>query len=72
MRLWCAAILVLVAEMGYGSFRPVCVPLSSEDLARFNTPIAQRTDRDFYLTVFPQRDGQWHQCKTWRSRQFFF
>ncbi len=54
------------------AFRPVCVPLSAEDIQRFNVPIEQRTDRDFYLKVFQQRDGQWYQCKTWLSRQFFF
>ena len=52
--------------------RPVCVPLTAEDLTTFNVPIEQRTDRDFYLRVFQQRDGQWYQCKTWISRWFFF
>jgi len=52
--------------------RPVCVPLTAEDLTTFNVPIEQRTDRDFYLRVFQQRDGQWYQCKTWISRFFFF
>jgi len=41
-------------------------------LTTFNVPIEQRTDRDFYLRVFQQRDGQWYQCKTWISRFFFF
>ena len=50
----------------------VCVPLSSDDLAGFTSPIETRTDRDIYLQVFQRRDGQWHQCKTWLSRQFFF
>jgi len=48
------------------------VPLSDEDLAGFDVPIEQRTDRDLYLTVFQRRDGRWHQCKTWLSRQLFF
>ena len=52
--------------------RPVCVPLSPDSLQQFTTPIEQRTDRDFYLRVFQQRDGEWYQCKTWLSRQFFF
>lgn len=69
---WFAFTLVLIACIGYCTFRPVCVPLSSEDLANFNVPIEQRTDRDFYVRVFQKRDGQWHQCKTWISRQFFF
>jgi len=54
------------------TLRPVCVPLSPDDLRGFNVPIEQRTDRDLYLRVFQQRNGQWHQCKTWLSRQFFF
>ena len=52
--------------------RPVCVPLSAEQLAGFTAPIETRTDREFYMRVFQQRDGRWYQCKTWLSRQFFF
>jgi hypothetical protein len=72
MRLWWLAIPLLAAVTSYCALRPVCVPLSSEDLAQFNSPIEMRADRDFYLRVFQLRDGQWHQCKTWLSRQFFF
>ena len=54
------------------AFRPVCVPLSSADLAQFDPPIEARTDRDFYGRVFQQRDRRWYQCKTWLSRRFFF
>jgi len=61
------AVIAVVTAM-----RPVCVPLSAEDLGGFNTPIEQRTDRDFYLQVFQQIDGRWFQCKTWLSRQLFF
>ena len=64
-------IVVLAAALAF-ALRPVCVPLSPDSLQQFTTPIEQRTDRDFYLKVFQQRDGQWHQCKTWLSRQFFF
>jgi hypothetical protein len=53
-------------------FRPVCVPLSDEDVAGMNVPIAERTDRDFYLRIFQEKDGRWQQCKTWISRAFFF
>jgi hypothetical protein len=68
-----AVILVaIVVLLGIAALRPVCVPLTQEDLAGFNVPIEQRTDRDLYLRVFQQRDGQWFQCKTWLSRQFFF
>jgi hypothetical protein len=66
------AILAVAVGVSYCSFRPVCVPLSSEDVARFDPPIERRDDRNFYITVFQQRDGQWHQCKPWLARQFFF
>jgi len=66
------AIGLVVAGLLAWMLRPVCVPLSTEDLAGFNVPIEQRTDRDLYLRVFQQRHGHWHQCKTWLSRQFFF
>jgi hypothetical protein len=63
---------LLIAGLAAWVMRPVCVPLSAEDLRAFTTPIEQRTDRDLYLQVFQRRDGQWHQCKRWISRQFFF
>lgn len=62
-------ILIAVAIAGAFALRPVCVPVNP---AGFNSPIETRTDRDFYLKVFQQRDGQWYQCKTWLSRQLFF
>jgi hypothetical protein len=67
---WIGFVLVIAALVF--ALRPVCVPLSAEDLAGFNTPIEARTDHDFYLRVFQQMDGRWYQCKTWLSRQFFF
>ena len=72
-RLFLAALvfLVPVAALIF-LLHPVCVPLTAEDLKTFNVPIEQRTDRDFYLKVFQQRDGQWYQCKTWISRFLFF
>jgi hypothetical protein len=69
---WFWIVIACVAFLGYWVLRPVCVPLSPEALNQFNVPIEQRSDRDFYLTVFQRRDGQWHQCKTWLSRQLFF
>jgi hypothetical protein len=67
------AILVILSVLGgMFLFRPVCVPLSDEDLKNMNVPIEERNDRDFYLKVFQKKDGHWHQCKTWVSRQFFF
>jgi hypothetical protein len=64
-------VVVLIAGVSWG-LRPVCISLSKEDLAHFNVPIEQRRDRDIYLEVFQFRNGQWDQCKTWLSRQFFF
>ena len=66
------ALLVLTAIVVGLALRPVCVALPAEMLAQFNVPIEQRTDRDFYVKVFQQRNGRWHQCKTWISRQLFF
>lgn len=63
--------LLLFLGLAAWALRPVCVPLTAADLRSFNVPIEQRTDRDFYLTVFQQRDGQWCQCKTWLSRLYF-
>ena len=65
--------LVIVIALVLGALRPVCRPLSDDDLAQFNVPIAQRTDRDmYYLPVFQQHEGRWHHCKTWLSRKLFF
>ena len=64
--------ILLITFCAWVLFRPVCVPLSPDSLQSFTTPIEERTDRDFYLKIFQQRDGQWYQCKTWISRQFFF
>jgi hypothetical protein len=73
MRLgWVAISLLLGAGIGYCALRPVCVPLSGEDLAGFDVPIEQRAERDLYVRIFQRRDGQWYQCKTWLSRQLFF
>jgi hypothetical protein len=72
MRRWYVVVsLILVGAIAW-ALHPVCVPLSSEDLRAFTTPIDQRTDRDLYLRVFQLRDGKWHQCKMWISRRFFF
>lgn len=53
-------------------FRPICVPLSDEDVKRFNPPIEMRMDKNFYIKTFQKKDNQWYQCKTWISRKFFF
>ena len=66
------AIGAVIGALALFALRPVCVPLSADDVAHFNTPIGTRTDRDFQLQVFQQTDGRWYQCKTWLSRQLFF
>lgn len=69
-RVWLLLAVVVVGAVLL--LRPVCVPLSDADVANSTVPLEQRTDRDFYRRVFQRRDGQWHQCKTWISRAFFF
>jgi hypothetical protein len=71
-RLRWLVIPLAAAALAAAVLRPVCVPLSPEQLASFTAPIEARTDRDFYLAVFQQREGQWMQCKTWLSRALFF
>jgi len=66
------AVVASIATVAAFALWPICVPLSDAQLAAFNVPIEQRTDRDLYLTVFQKRDGRWHQCKTRLSRAFFF
>jgi hypothetical protein len=68
---WIAAVTVMAAAAAF-TLRPVCVPLSPEQLGAFTTPIETRADHDLYLRVFQQIDGRWYQCKTWLSRQLFF
>jgi len=71
-RLGWLALVAVIAALATVALRPICVPISAQDLTGFNTPIETRTDHDFYLQVFQQVDGRWYQCKTWLSRQFFF
>lgn len=67
---------VLAALIGAGVvflFRPVCVAIDAETLALFDPPIEARRETTFYGSpLFQQKQGQWFQCKTWLSRQFFF
>jgi hypothetical protein len=71
MKVIAIAVMIAFAAMVF-AFRPVCVPIPQEALLQFNDPIEQRSDRDFYVKVFQQRDGRWHHCKTWVSRRLFF
>src|SRR5438128_12452801 len=72
--LWNAIALVLLIGVGVLLLRPVCTPLSEEQLKAFSVPIEQRTnERDtLYLRIWQKRDGQWYQCKTYISRIAFF
>ena len=65
-------LIVVVIVIGAVALRPVCVPISDDALAQFTAPIEQRTDRDLFVRVFQLRNGRWHHCKTWLSRQLFF
>lgn len=65
-------VLIAAAALAFFLFRPVCVRLTEQDLQSFNVPIEQRADQNFYLTIFQNRNGEWHQCKTWLSRFLFF
>jgi hypothetical protein len=67
-----AVTLFLVVGGAVFLFRPVCVPIENgeEDAKKYN--YEQREDKNFYVKVFQKKDGQWHHCKTWIGRQFFF
>lgn len=64
-------LFVVCLITGYALW-PVCVPLSSEQVAAFQPPITERTDSFLFGRVFQQREGQWHQCKTRIARALFF
>jgi hypothetical protein len=66
-----AGLVVLAGVLAW-SLRPVCVPLSRDAVRAANPPLESRTDRDWYVRVFQRRNGEWHQCRTWLSRQFYF
>ena len=68
---WLVVPILTAGVVGW-MLRPVCQPMSSDELAGFTSPIETRMDRDFYLRVFQQHDGRWLHCKTWLSRQLFF
>ena len=67
------ALIVIVTILGWFIFRPVCVPLTSEDLSQFSPPIEQRTnERGMIYHFWQQKGGQWYQCKSAIEREFFF
>jgi len=70
-----AALLVcaLAALVGVAfALWPVCVPLSSEQVAAFQPPISERNDTYLFGHMFQQSAGQWYQCKTRIARALFF
>lgn len=76
MRRTLVTLVVLAALIVAGAvflFRPACRAIDAETLARFDPPIETRRETTFYGSpLFQHKQGQWFQCKTWLSRQFFF
>ena len=68
------ATLALFAILVAWCAHPICVPLSSAEVADAAKwmPLEQRTDRQLHGPIFQQRGERWYQCKSWISRQFFF
>jgi hypothetical protein len=63
--------IAIVLSLSVFLFRPVCKPITHWDTT-VGGEIEKRSDRSFYMKVFQQKDGQWHHCKTWIARLFFF
>jgi 4-amino-4-deoxy-L-arabinose transferase-like glycosyltransferase len=70
---WLGLVVAFVGAVWW-LLHPVCVPLSPAEVASFAEwqPIGQRTERQLHGPVFQERDGRWHQCKSWISRQLSF
>jgi hypothetical protein len=65
------AAIIVIGTIGF-FFRPVCLPLTQDNLSSFNVPLKQRLEaRDFYVRVWQEKRGQWYQCKTHLSRLMF-
>ncbi len=71
---WVALGLLIAGTLGGLAFmlHPVCRPIENGEQEAAKYHYIERQDKDFYVKVFQQQDGQWHHCKTWISRQFFF
>ena len=67
-----AAIAATLAALVWWSLHPVCIPLTDAEATSVDGPISVRTDRQLHGPIFQYRDGSWHQCKSWISRQLFF
>jgi hypothetical protein len=46
-------------------------PAQVAEAARW-VPLEVRSDRQLQGPVWQRRGGEWYQCKSWISRQFFF
>jgi hypothetical protein len=71
VRLGVGILAVIALGTGHALW-PVCVPLSAEQIASFQPPIAERNDEMLWGRMFRQREGQWYQCKTHIDRAGFF
>ncbi len=71
MRFLGSLILVaVVVAMAAAALRPVCVPMSSQDVARSSVPFDDRTDKDlFFLKVYQRKGRVRYECKTWLTRE---
>ena len=71
---WVVLGLLIAGTLGSLAFmfRPVCMPIENGEQEAAKYHYSERQDKDFYVKVFQKQDGQWHHCKTWISRQFFF
>ena len=63
--------IMVIGGMGF-FLRPVCMPLSQDNLSSFNIPLKQRLEaRDWYVKVWQEKKGQWYECQTYLSRLMF-
>jgi hypothetical protein len=71
---WATLGLLMAGTLGglIFMFRPVCMPIHNGEQQGAQYRYSERQDKDFHVKVFQEQDGQWHHCKTWISRQFFF
>jgi len=71
MRFLGSLILVaIVAAMIAAALRPVCIPMTSQDVARSSVPFDDRTDKDlFFLKIYQRKAKVRYECKTWLTRE---
>jgi hypothetical protein len=71
MRFLGSLILIgIVVAMIAAALRPICVPLSPEQVKKFSGPFDDRTDKDlFFLKIYQRRGKDRFECKTWLTRE---